>query len=897
MKARILGLSFRLLRRDWRAGELRVLFAAIVIAVTCVTSVVFFTDRIAQALNFQASELLAADLRIASNQALDEKYWQEADRLQLQTASTISFRSMLLTGQRSQLAEIKAVSELYPLRGQLKISHQAFGAGVPAPSIPERGKVWVEQRLMSQLGVGIGDEISLGVRRFIIDAFIQYEPDRSGDLFSIAPRVLLNLNDLAATQLIQEGSRIQYRLLVAGHKKAIDRYRNWVEPQLQRGQRIEDIKDARQEVRIALERSQQFLGLAAIVSVILSCVAIAMSARRYAERHLNTCAIMRCVGAKQSQITRIYLIQIISLGALGSVVGCLLGYLAHLGLYKLAGNLFMVQLPPSSYWPVITGVVVGLVGLLGFALPPLLQLRNVPTLRVFRREMGTLKPASLTSYAMGVFALALLVLWQADDIQLGMTVLGGLLLSCLILAVVAFLMIKLLKWLLQLPQLQHRRGVWRFGITNITRRTALSVTQVMAFGTGIMVLLLLSVVRGDLLDTWQRSLPKDASNRFVINIQPDQLDAVNLFFNKSFDESFNKSFNAGFDESPDENSEAGFDKTLNDSEKNSKGDFAANDVVPQRSAPPVRQDTRLHPMVRARLIKINNKSLMVERVEGDRAQRLAGREFNLSWAEVLQADNKITEGKWWSVDQTNGHSSQQTFPPQWSVEEGIAKALDISLGDTLTYQIAGEEVSAPVTSIRTVQWDTFRANFFVVAPPGVLDHFPASYITSFYLADEQTALLDRLIRLFPNLTVIDISAIMTQVRTIIDRVTLTVEYVFIFTLLAGFAVLYAAIQATQDARIRENAILRAIGASRKRLYQGLAAEFVLLGLLSGLVASVCAAAIGYVLAEQVFSLDYHVNIALWVIGLLGGAVGIGLAGLLGTRQVLSKPPLQVIKTL
>jgi len=856
MRSGGIGLSFRLLRRDWRAGELQVLFAAIVIAVTCVTSVVFFTDRIAQALNFQASELLAADLRVVSDHALDEGLQHAADQLQLQTASTISFRSMLLAGQRSQLAEIKAVSEHYPLRGQLKISRQAFGAGIVAPSIPERGKVWVEQRLMSQLGVEIGHEISLGVQRFIIDAFIQYEPDRSGDLFSIAPRVLLNLDDLPATELIQEGSRMQYRLLVAGETKAVDRYRRWVEPQLQHGQRVEDIKDARQEVRIALERSQQFLGLAAIVSVILSCVAIAMSARRYAERHLNTCAIMRCVGARQSLITRIYFIQMVCLGIFSSTVGCLLGYVAHLGLYNMAGNLFAVQLPASSYWPVITGLVVGFVGLLGFALPPLLQLRNVPTLRVFRRELGTLKPASLTSYIVGIVALALLVLWQADDVKLGITVLVGLMLSCVVFAVVALVMIKLLKRLLQLPQLQRSHRVWRFGMTNITRRTALSVTQIMAFGTGIMVLLLLSVVRGDLLDAWQHSLPKDASNRFVINIQPDQVEAVNDFFAES---------TAG---------------------KGSEGSTASANR---------QRDTRLHPMVRARLIKVNNKSLEVDSVEGDRAQRLAGREFNLSWAEDLQSDNKIIEGQWWLGGQTKGAVSTSSLPPQWSVEEGIAKALNLSLGDTLTYQIAGEEVSGAVTSIRTVQWDTFRANFFVLASPGMLDQFPASYITSFYLADEQTALLDRLIRLFPNLTVIDISAIMKQVRSIIDRVTLTVEYVFIFTLLAGLTVLYAAIQATQDDRIRENAILRAIGASRKRLYQGLAAEFVLLGLLSGLVASVCAAAIGYMLATQVFSLDYHINIVLWFVGLFGGAVGIGLAGLLGTRQVLSKPPLQVIK--
>jgi len=832
MYAHINKLALRLMRRDWRAGELRVLAIALVIAVTCVTSVVFFTDRIAQALDLQASELLAADLRVVSDRSVKPEYLQAAKERQLETAQTVSFRSMVLNpGGASQLAEIKAVNENYPLRGALKISRQAFDAGEIADQVPAAGEVWIEPRMVNQLNVSPGDDIVLGSRTFRIAAFLRYEPDRSGDLFSIAPRVLMNIKDLPETGLIQEGSRMRYRLLVAGEKANVRQFRSWVEKQLQIGEQVEDVRDARQEVRIALQRGQQFLGLSAIISVVLAFVAVAMAAQRYAERHLNTCAILRCVGAHQSHIARIFLVQLLVLGIVASTIGCVIGYLAHIVLYQIAGSLILVNLPPPSLWPLLSGFAVGLLGLVGFALPPIWRLRNVPTLSVLRRELGNLRSVTLTSYLFGVITLALLVLWQSGNLKLGSSVLGGVLLTSLILALFAFGLVVFLKRIL--PRLHVE---WRFAIANITRRRVTSIVQVVAFGIGIMVLLLLTMVRGDLLESWQNSLPPDASNRFVINIQPDQLESIQAFFHKQ-----------GLSQ------------------------------------------TRLYPMVRGRLVKINGTDLQTDEFDDERAKRLATREFNLSWAREMQVDNKIVKGDWWSGV---GFDRQQ-----FSVEEGIAQTLNLKLGDVLTYQIAGEEVSGEVTSLRSVQWDTFRANFFVLAPPGLLDDYPASYITSFYLPADRAALLDELVREFPNLTIIDISVIMNQVRGIMSRITLTVEYVFIFTLLAGLTVMYAAIQSTLDQRIRENAILRAIGASRSRLLHGLAAEFAVMGLLAGLLAAFCASAAGFVLAEQVFELEYQFNLSLWLIGIVGGMLGVGIAGVLGTRHVLARPPLSIIKNI
>ncbi|WP_455209952.1 ABC transporter permease [Kaarinaea lacus] len=824
-------MALRMLRRDWRAGELRVLAIAIVVAVTCVTAVVFFTDRIGQALKYQAGELIASDLRIVADHELDAAIRNKAKELGLQIADSWNFRSMVLAGDGSRLAEIKAVSDLYPLRGELRIAQQLFTDGEAMNNNPQPGTVWAEPMLLRQLGVDVGDAVYVGSKSFTIAGVIKYEPDRSGDMFSIAPRVMLNLSDLPGTELIQEGSRIRYALLVAGDKPAVDEFRRLVKKRLGRGERVEGVEDARQEVRFALQRAQQFLGLAAIVSVMLSFVAVAMSARRFAERHLNTCAIMRCVGARQSQITQVFFIQLLILSVFASILGCAIGFVAQSVLVNLLGELLVVKLPASSFWPVATGLVVGMVGLTGFALPPVMRLKEVPTLRVLRRDLGRIPPLSLSSYAFGLLAIAGLLLWQAGELKLGSIMLGGMLATAVVLSVVSYGLIRLLKLL------PANEGIaWRFGLNNITRRTYGSVIQVLAFGVGITVMLLLVVVRTDILQAWQHNLPEDAANRFIINIQPDQTQPVLDF-------------------------------------------FAQHNLT----------NVALYPMVRGRLVAINDKTIEAHSFEDDRARRLVQREFNLSWAAEMQKDNKIIKGKWWSEQ---GHGQNQ-----FSMEEGIAHTLGVKMGDRLKYSISGVEFSAEVTSIRTVQWDSFQPNFFVVAPPGVLDNFPASYITSFYLPGQSTGVLDELVKRFPNVTVIDISAIMNQVRRIMERVALAVEYVHIFTLLAGLMVLYAAIQATQDERLRENAILRAIGAKRKRLLQGLVTEFTILGALSGLLGAIFAVALGYVVSVHVLELEYLHNLWIWIVGPVGGAIGVGLSGTLGTRKVLSRPPLTVIREL
>ena len=823
-------LALRMLRRDWRAGELRILVLAVVVAVGAVTSVNVFTDRIEQALERQANTLLGGDLVVNASQPLPEYFMADADRLGLMSTRAQEFPSMVMAGGESQLVALKAVAEGYPLRGRMRVAEQRFGIERQALGIPAPGTVWAESRLLTQLGIDVGDKLMVGLSELQVAAVITHEPARaSGNLFSLAPRLMININDLPATGLVQPASRIRYQQFFAGSAKAVSQYRQMLEPRLEQGQVVLGIENARPEVRTAMQQAKRFLGLAALVSVLLAGVAVAMSIQRFVRAHLDNCAVMRCLGAGQSLISRLYLSQMLMLGILASVLGVLAGYLAQAGLVLILGGLVGTELPAPSLAPAGWGALTGLVTLIGFGAPPLMQLKGVPALRVLRRELGIPRPSSLVAYLMGVSALSLLIFVQAGDFRLTAYALGGTAAALLLLGGLAVLLVRVLK------SVRSRVGVaWRFGLANISRRGGASVVQVVGFGLGIMALLLLTLVRADLLGLWQGRLPADAPNRFLINIQPQQVEAVARF-------------------------------------------LSAEGL----------HETRLHPMVRGRLISVNGQSVSADDYGDERAKRLVEREFNLSWAAKLQEDNEIVAGRWW-IPADHGQ-------PVISVEEGIAKTLAINLNDRLTYRVGSVEFSARVASLRTVEWDSFRVNFFVLAPPGFLDDYPATFITSLYLPEQRQPLLNSLVRQFPNITVIDVNSLMQQVRDIIERVTLAVEYVFLFTLLAGLMVMYAAVHATMDERIQETAILRTLGARRDQLLKGLMAEFAGLGLLAGVVAAAAASLTGYVLAEQVFNLPYVPNVTIWLAGLLIGVLGIGVAGTLSTRSILEQPPLWTLR--
>lgn len=821
-------LALQQLRSAWRSGAVRVLLVALMLAVGVMSAVGFFADRMQSALLRQGASLLGADVAIVSDHPLPAGLAVDATRRGLRTTGSLEFPSMVMHGESAQLAEIKAVAAGYPLRGSLSLTDRPGAAVRAVKSAPPRGEIWVEPRLASLLAAAVGDRVTIGAMDFRISAILQQDPARAGGLFGFAPRLIMHADDVPATGLIQPGSRVSYRLLAAGDAAGVAGFVSWSATRLARGERMETVTSARPEIRSALEKTQRFLGLAAMTGATLALAALALAAAQFARDQLDACALMRCFGAPQHLIVRVVLYQALLLGLLGSLAGCMLGFAAQEVLARLAGGLFVEALPHPGWEPALAGMAAGLAALLGVVFPMLLRLRGIPALRILRRDSEELSATgtvlTLLAWIPAMAAFSMLLLWAACDTVLGMMLLGGL--GGLLLASV---LLSLATGLLLRRFFKGAGGAWRLGLARLLQQPVVSATQVAGFALGIMVMLLLTIVRGDLLHNWQSSLPPDAPNRFVINLQSDQVDEAGAFF------------------------------------------------VAEGLARPV-----MHPMVRGRLVAINGMPLDTARYQDDRARRLAEREFNLSWARAMQADNRIAGGRWWRPDEHGQH--------QLSLEQGIAETLGIRLGDRLTYEVGGAPIELRVTSLRKVAWDTLRPNFFAITPPGVLDGLSVSYMTGIYLPEGSEGTLDRLVKHFPNATVIDVTAILQQVRGIMDRMAYAVQFMFAFCLLSGVAVLHATLVATRDARLREVALLRVLGASRHQVLTSVLAEFVWIGLLAALLATIGASLMAWIIGERLLHVAYAFNPMLLILALMSGLLLVPLAAWLGLRHVALAPP-------
>lgn len=815
------GLAWRWLKRDLAAGELGVMALALVVAVAALCSVGFFTDRVHQALGNEANRLLAADLVVSGDRALPADFAAEVDRRGMRRGATAVFPSMVIEGEHTQLVSVKAVSASYPLRGQIKLLRggREVAAAAPAP-----GQAWADQRLFDALGAAPGTRVQLGETTVTLADVLEREPDGALDLYNFVPRLIVNEADLPATKLVQPGSRIRYRLLVAGESAQIDALHAWLKPRLGRGQRMEDVRQSRPELATALDRAERFLRLSALMGVFLAAAAIALATRRYVTRQLDAAALLRTLGQRQRDIVGLFLRQYLLMALLAISLGVAVGWLSQYGLAHALSGMFSTALPPASPWPGLAGAAVGVVLLLGFCLSPLLRLAGVPPLRVLRRDALPRGNAPL-ALGLGVAALAGLVVWQAGDAKLATLTLAGFAGTVLAAMLVAWLLV----WLVPHLPLPARAG-WRFGLANVARRRGLSVAQITALALGLMALMLLTVVRNDLLGAWQHSLPPDAPNRFIINIQPEQRALLASAFR------------------------------------------AARLPVPSFA-----------PMIRARLVEIAGRPVSGRNYADEQAKRLAEREFNLSWGEAERSDNRVVAGHAPRADERG-----------WAVEEGLAKSLGIHLGDTLAFDLGGSRYAAPVVALRKVNWDSFKVNFFVVGSQALLADQPASYVISFHADAAQAHFASQLVRDMPNLTVVDTSNLVTEVRNVLERVMAAVQVVFGFSLAAGLVVLYAATLATHDERKREAAILRTLGASRAVVGQAASAELLVLGGLAGLLAAGAALALGLAAATQLFDLPVQPSWWLLPAGLLGGALAARLAATPLLRRVLHTPPLRAL---
>ncbi|WP_341674919.1 FtsX-like permease family protein [Niveibacterium sp. SC-1] len=827
-----LRLAFNALRRDLRAGELTLLLLALLLAVASLTSVAFFSDRLSRAVTRDANQLLGGDVLLSADHPWAPAIGREGRRRGLAEASTLLFTSMVSTDEQAQLAGVKAVSAEYPLRGQLRI---ADGPALPervAQKGPRPGEVWLDERLFGALGVKRGDKVGVGNLQLVVSAMLTFESDRGANFFAFAPRLVMSLEDMPRSGLEQEGSRITYRQHLAGEPQAVRDFERWIQPRLGRGESLESINQARPELRGMIDRAHRFLSLAALLAVVLSAVAVGMATRRFVQRHLDGCAAMRCFGATQARLLTLFLGEFLLLGVLAAVLGALGGLVLHLAIERALAGLIATTLPPPTFWPAFQGALASLLLLVGFALPQLLRLGRVSTLRVLRREWPAWQPLGWSAWLAGGLALAALMVWVAGDFKLGAYVVGGFALALLAYGVLARAGIALLARTRGMAGASG--GGWRYGLAALGRRSGSATVQAVALALGITAMLLLSVGLADLLDGWRAKAPPGAPNRFIANIQPDQREALRGLFEK-----------AGV------------------------------------------EDPDVLPMIRGRLLAVNGQPVKLDAMKDERARRLAEREFNLSYASRLQAGNHVVAGRW------HGDDPQ----PAWSVEEGIARQLGVKLGDRLRFDVAGTQVEAPVTSLRKLEWDSMRVNFYVVASRGVLEPLPASYITSFHLPPEKGALTIAIARELPNLSVIDVSALLKQVQDTMDTLIRAVQLVFGLALAAGVLVMAAALQATHDERAHELAVLRTLGARNRQLRGALLAEFAALGLLAGVMGAAGALAIAAAVAQGVFDFSFSPSWSRFALGALVGMLGVMLAGVGGTRSVLRRPPLESLRAL
>jgi putative ABC transport system permease protein len=822
-----LNLAFRLLWRDGRAGELTILFLALLIAVTSSTAITLFSDRLERTMTDQTAEFLAADLVISSHTTIPEKLLGKASQLQLSQAQTAEFSSVLMEHDELLLAGIKAVSANYPLRGFLKTTTSDYSSETIEHTGPKPGHAWVEKRVLSALKLNLGDPVTVGEKKLVISKLITYEPDKQGDLYSLSPRVMINSQDLKATGVVQPGSHVHYFFQFSGEASQLSEFKRWVKPQLNLAQRIMDIHEDRPELGSALNRAERYLGLSSIVVIVISGVAIAMATRRYSERHLDTTAIMRCLGSKQNDVLWLFVSQFMILGLITSALGCGLGWVAQEVLFGLLKNLLPPSVAEPGWLSIFFGIGTGMTILIGFALPPLLRLKRVSPSRVLRRDLEPLPVSAWLTYILAGGIVSALIWRYAQDFNLTFTIFGAALVLLLVLGLLVSLALTLLRRALSVMGLN-----WRFGIQGLLRNRAATISQILAFTLTLTAMALSYTVSRDLIDNWQKQLPEHAPNHFALNIFPEQLTEL-------------------------------------------QNDFSNNGI----------EGSRFYPVIRGRLTKINGEPVQKVVSKDSQGENATHRELSLTWTEQLPEDNKIVAGTWWSVDKKG----------QVSVEQNLAESLKIKLGDTLLFVVGGQQLTAVVTSLRSLQWDNMKPNFYMIFSPGTLESFPGTFLTSFYLSEGKKNYLNQLVKNYPAMTILEVGLILQQFKSILSQLTQALTYLLYFALMAGFTVLFSAIYSTLDHRIYESALLRTFGANRWLLTSTHIIEFGVLGLISGLLSVLISEALLYCLYSNALHMDYSPTWYLWFALPLIGLLSVGLAGCWGVRHVTNTPPLQVLR--
>ena len=869
----LFGLALRLLWRDWRGGEIRLLFIALVMAVTSVTGIALFTDRLEKALILESANILAADRVLISRQPPPEAILDYAESLGLRTARILSFTSMVFSDSGNMLVAAKAVSSEYPLRGEVIIADEPFIRGLPIVSGPPPGEVWLESRALSALDIDVGDSVFVGEAELTVSKIIIAEPDRqqAGMLDNAGPRLMLSMDDVEQTNVVQVGSRVSYRALFAGEElETLASFSEWISEEYPGEYRIRDVRDESEEISDALNKAESFLLLGSLFAVLLAGVAIALTAKRYAERHYDYVAILKTFGCTSNEIGVIYLAIQSVLVFISIIVGCVLGWLAHHVILRLLQAVITVDLPAAGFEPFVIGSLTAVICLLSFALPPLLALRATPPLRVLRKDLDQQKFGANVPYVFGIGGTIFLVYWYSQSLVLTTVLVTAVAGIALFLSAVSYLLLR------STGSVGMKAGsAWKLAMTAARRRRKQNVLQVMVFSVTIMSLLILTLLRTDLIDDWQGQLPENTPNHFMMNITESQINGIESFFAENGVDSnaFYPLISArvisvnGEIPEPEEELNA-------DEERSSITEDAQSEDEGSR-----------YDQARSELdAAAGNSEEAEEQGQGQVQGRLGRRQ--VTWADDLPPDNLITDGAWWPEAVDAGYVS---------IEDEYAGWLDIEIGDRVEFEINQQTVFAEVSSFRSVRWDNMQPNFFIIFSPGTINHLGATFISTALMERDQKILLNDLVRLFPTMVVIEIDALIEQIQNIIAQVTSAIELISVLVLVCGALVLLACVNATLDERFHENAILRTLGAGKRLILSSLLIEFASIGALAGIIATIGAEGSLYYLQEEVFEQEFNVHYWVLVAGPLLGMVLIAGLGMNSTRQVVSTSPLNVLR--
>ena len=888
----LIGLASRLLWRDWRSGELRLLFLALVMAVTSVSGIALFTDRLEKALLLESANMLAADRVLGSGKVLPDDILVEAQTRGLRTASTLSFTSMAFSDSGNMLVSAKAVSDTYPLRGDVIIADAPFIRGAPIQSGPQPGEVWLESRALPALGLEVGDSVYVGEAELTVSKIIIAEPDRSGGgmVDNAGPRLMLHLDDVAKTNVVQLGSRVSYRFLFAADELlALDEFETWVDAEYEGEYRLRDVRDESEEVSEALSRAESFLLFGSLFAVLLAGVAIALTAKRYSERHYDYVAILKTFGCTSPQIGFIYLWIQALLAIVAVVVGSVLGWCVHHIILRALQTVITVELPAAGFEPFVVGAMTAVICLLSFALPPLLALRETPPLRVLRKDISQQKVGANVPYVFGIGGTIGLVYWYSQDAVLTSVLVVAVASIAIILSGLSFLLLS------SSSAVGMRAGsAWKLAMSAARRRRKQNVLQVMVFSVTIMSLLILGLLRTDLIADWQAQLPENTPNHFMMNISQPQIAGIEEFFEENgvqgnafyplISARVTKVNGATPDPQEDLNSDA---------ERGTLAGGGGDDAEEESAKGAARVGLSVgYGQGETNAAGASSGKEASESEAGDEAEegevrgRLSRRQ--VTWAAELPADNRVTGGEWWEA----------TVEPGFvSIEQDYADWLDIELGDVIEFEINAQTVSAEVSSFRSVRWDNMQPNFFIIFSPGTIDHLGATFLSTALMEREQKILLNELVQRFPTIVVIEIDALIEQIQNIIAQVTSAIELISVLVLVCGALVLLACVNATLDERFYENAILRTLGAGKRLIMTSLLIEFASIGLMAGLVATLGAEASLYYLQEQVFEQEFALHYWVWLAGPLAGMIIIGGLGVNSTRGVVNISPLNVLRRL